>query len=129
MREVLIEASWKKKLAREFSAEYMASLSLFLRNEKAAGKLIYPASGDIFAAFKLTPFDRVKVVILGQDPYHGPNQAHGRYSIRTQQQQIAWPTHCTHELQVLRGTPTGEGNVPQSDLCVLKWIIRGGWNK
>ena len=83
MREVLIEESWKKKLANEFSAEYMAGLSLFLRNEKAAGKLIYPASVDIFTAFKLTPFDRVKVVILGQDPYHGPNQAHGlSFSVR-----------------------------------------------
>ena len=83
MREVLIEPSWKTKLAKEFSAEYMANLSLFLRNEKAAGKLVYPASADIFTAFKLTPFDRVKVVILGQDPYHGPNQAHGlSFSVR-----------------------------------------------
>ena len=92
MREVLIEASWKKKLAKEFSAEYMAGLSLFLRNEKAAGKLIYPASVDIFTAFKLTPFDRVKVVILGQDPYHGPNQAHGlSFSVRCG---IARLRHC-----------------------------------
>jgi uracil-DNA glycosylase len=83
VREVLIEASWKKKLAKEFSAEYMASLSRFLRREKAAGKVIYPASVDIFTAFKLTPFDRVKVVILGQDPYHRPNQAHGlSFSVR-----------------------------------------------
>jgi uracil-DNA glycosylase len=83
VREALIEASWKKKLAKEFSAEYMANLSLFLRSEKAAGKLIYPAGGDIFTAFKLTPFDKVKVVILGQDPYHGPNQAHGlSFSVR-----------------------------------------------
>ena len=48
-----------------------------MRNEKAAGKLIYPAGGDIFAAFKLTPFDKVKVVIWARIPYHGPNQAHG----------------------------------------------------
>ena len=83
MREVSIEASWKEKLANEFAAEYMANLSQFLRGEKAAGKLIYPAGVDIFSAFNLTPFNAVKVVILGQDPYHGPNQAHGlSFSVR-----------------------------------------------
>jgi len=81
--KVWIEASWKEKLAREFASEYMANLSQFLRDEKAAGKLIYPAGIDIFAAFNLTPFNSVKVVILGQDPYHGPNQAHGlSFSVR-----------------------------------------------
>ncbi len=83
MGKVWIEASWKEKLAREFASEYMANLSQFLRDEKAAGKLIYPAGIDIFAAFNLTPFNSVKVVILGQDPYHGPNQAHGlSFSVR-----------------------------------------------
>ena len=83
MSKIWIEATWKKKLAREFASEYMANLSQFLRDEKAAGKLIYPASIDIFAAFNLTPFNTVKVVILGQDPYHGPNQAHGlSFSVR-----------------------------------------------
>ena len=73
----------EKKLANEFAAEYMANLSQFLRNEKAAGKVIYPAGVDIFAAFNLTPFNAVKVIILGQDPYHGPNQAHGlSFSVR-----------------------------------------------
>lgn len=55
----------------------MLALGEFLRNEKAAGKVIYPPGGRIFAALDATPFDAVKVVILGQDPYHGPNQAHG----------------------------------------------------
>lgn len=83
MRKVLIEASWKEKLANEFAAEYMANLSQFLRGEKAAGKLIYPSNADIFTAFNLTPFDTVKVVILGQDPYHGTDQAHGlSFSVR-----------------------------------------------
>ncbi len=83
MRKVSIEVSWKEKLADEFAAGYMASLSRFLRDEKAAGKLICPAGVDIFTAFNLTPFDKVKVVILGQDPYHGPNQAHGlSFSVR-----------------------------------------------
>lgn len=83
MREVSIEVSWKEKLANEFAEEYMANLSQFLRDEKAAGKLIYPTGIDIFTAFNLTPFDAVKVVILGQDPYHGPKQAHGlSFSVR-----------------------------------------------
>ena len=76
-REVKIEASWKDKLADEFSAGYMATLSKFLRDRRAIGKRIYPAGKDIFKAFNLTPFYMVKVVILGQDPYHGPNQANG----------------------------------------------------
>ena len=83
MRKVWIEASWKEKLAGEFASEYMSNLSQFLRDEKAAGKVIYPDGIDIFTAFNLTPFNSVKVVILGQDPYHGPNQAHGlSFSVR-----------------------------------------------
>ena len=77
MREVNIETSWKDRLASELAADYMAALSQFLRAEKTAGKHIYPAGSEIFAAFNMTPFDKVKVVILGQDPYHGAGQAHG----------------------------------------------------
>ena len=74
---VRIEASWGTRLASQFAAPHMAALSSFLRAEKAAGKRIYPPASQIFRAFELTPFDRVKIVILGQDPYHGPGQAHG----------------------------------------------------
>ena len=113
MREVLIEVSWKEKLANEFAAEYMANLSQFLRDEKAAGKLIYPAGTDIFTAFNLTPFDAVKVVILGQDPYHGPKQAHGlSFSVRPG---IAPPPSLQNickEMSVDLGTPApGHGNL------------------
>ena len=75
--EVKIEQSWKEALAGEFGKPYFASLVSFLRNEKAAGKVIYPPGSQIFRAFDLTPVQNVKVVILGQDPYHGPGQAHG----------------------------------------------------
>ena len=75
--DVKIEQSWKEALAGEFGKPYFASLVSFLRNEKAAGKVIYPPGGQIFRAFDLTPVQNVKVVILGQDPYHGPGQAHG----------------------------------------------------
>ena len=81
--QVKIEASWKDQLAAEFAADYMTKLSQFLRDEKAAGKRIYPPNSEIFAAFDMTPFAKVKVIILGQDPYHGPGQAHGlSFSVR-----------------------------------------------
>lgn len=72
-----IEESWRKALSDEFGQDYFNQLKHFLKKEKAAGKRIYPLGKNIFAAFNLTPFDKVKVVILGQDPYHGDNQAHG----------------------------------------------------
>ena len=75
--DVKIEQSWKEALAGEFGKPYFASLVSFLRNEKATGKVIYPPGSQIFRAFDLTPVQNVKVVILGQDPYHGPGQAHG----------------------------------------------------
>ena len=75
--DVRIESSWKEALAGEFSKPYFESLVHFLRAEKAAGTVIYPPGGQIFRAFELTAVDKVKVVILGQDPYHGPGQAHG----------------------------------------------------
>lgn len=74
---VKIEPSWKKELRGEFEKDYFKNLVATLKSEKAAGKEIYPAGDEIFNAFALTPFDNVKVVILGQDPYHGPGQAHG----------------------------------------------------
>lgn len=83
-RNIQIEASWKPRLAGPFNAPYMTTLSSFLRSEKAEGKRIYPPGNQIFRAFELTPFDAVKVVILGQDPYHGPGQAHGlSFSVAT----------------------------------------------
>ncbi|MBP5675572.1 MAG: uracil-DNA glycosylase [Bacteroidales bacterium] len=81
--DVKIENSWKNALAGEFDKPYFASLVRFLHQEKAAGKVIYPPGGEIFRAFELTPVDKVKVVILGQDPYHGPGQAMGlSFSVR-----------------------------------------------
>ena len=72
-----MEAGWKNALAEEFGKEYFVHLKQFLKEEKADGRQIYPPGPQIFAAFNNTPFDEVKVVILGQDPYHGPGQAHG----------------------------------------------------
>ena len=75
--EVRIEQSWKNALAGEFGKPYFESLVRFLRSEKAAGQTIYPPGSQIFRAFDLTPVENLQVVILGQDPYHGPGQAHG----------------------------------------------------
>ncbi len=74
---------WLAVLGGEFEQPYMQNLKAFLAQEKAQGKVIYPHSSDWFNAFKYTPLDQVKVVILGQDPYHGPDQAHGLcFSVR-----------------------------------------------
>jgi uracil-DNA glycosylase len=74
---VQIEDSWKKALADEFSKPYFGDIKQFILNEKAKGKKVYPPGPLVFNAFNLTPFDKVKVVIIGQDPYHGEGQAHG----------------------------------------------------
>lgn len=75
--DVKIAPSWKAELADEFSKPYFQEIVQFLKTEKAAGKTIFPAGPNIFSAFEAAPFDKVKVVILGQDPYHNVGQAHG----------------------------------------------------
>lgn len=75
--DVKIEPSWGTALKEEFEKPYFHELSAFLHSEKKRGVVIYPKGGDIFNAFKYTPVDSVKVVIIGQDPYHGAGQAHG----------------------------------------------------
>jgi len=82
-KEVQLEPGWLEQLAPEFDLPYMVALRDFLVAEKAAGKVIYPAGSEYFNALNSTPYESVKVVILGQDPYHGPNQAHGLcFSVR-----------------------------------------------
>lgn len=75
--DVKIEPGWKAILKDEFTKPYFEQIVHFLKTEKMAGKTIYPPGPLIFNAFEQTPFDTVKVVLLGQDPYHGPRQAHG----------------------------------------------------
>ena len=74
---VKMESSWKKVLNPEFKKEYFEGIVSFLKAEKELGKSIFPSGDLIFNAFTLTPFDKTKVLIIGQDPYHGPGQAHG----------------------------------------------------
>ncbi len=77
VREIQLEPSWKARLAGEFEQTFMQNLRQFLIERKRNGAVIYPPGGQIFNAMDSTPFAEVKVVILGQDPYHGPGQAHG----------------------------------------------------
>ena len=73
-REIRLESSWKERLAPEFSKSYMVELREFLLQRKKAGAVIFPPGLKIFNALDSTPFDKVRVVVLGQDPYHGPGQ-------------------------------------------------------
>lgn len=75
--DVKIESGWKALLKSEFSKPYFSNIPVHLKMEKEQGKKIFPPGSRIFNAFDTTPIDKVKVVILGQDPYHGPGQAHG----------------------------------------------------
>jgi uracil-DNA glycosylase len=75
--DVKIEPGWKESLSQEFNKPYFQQIVLHLKTERKQGKTIYPPGGFIFNAFNTTPLAQVKVVILGQDPYHGPGQAHG----------------------------------------------------
>ncbi len=75
--EINIEPSWRARLDQEFEKPYMKDLQHFLKSQYKTGKIIYPSKDKYFAAFNFTPFKKTKVVILGQDPYHGPGQAHG----------------------------------------------------
>ena len=76
-RKIQLEPSWKARLAEEFEQPYMLDLRRFLIERKKSGAVVYPPGNQIFNAMNSTPFNSVKVVILGQDPYHGPGQAHG----------------------------------------------------
>lgn len=72
-----MDPSWREPLRAEFDSDYMAALRAFLVEEKKGGAIVFPPSADWFRALELTPLPDVRVVILGQDPYHGPGQAHG----------------------------------------------------
>lgn len=83
MSTVALEPGWQSQVGDWLQRDDMQQLSRFLRERKAAGVAVYPPGREMFAAFNATPFEQVKVVVLGQDPYHGPGQAHGlSFSVR-----------------------------------------------
>ena len=118
--EVAIEDGWKQVLQDEFTKPYFASIKTFLKQEKTAGKVIYPPGQLIFNAFNLTPFDKVKVVILGQDPYHGPGQAHGLcFSV---QKGVKPPPSLVNIYKEMR---TDLGLEPPTHGCLQHWAEQG----
>ncbi len=117
--DVRIEESWKKRLEGEFHKEYFTKLAEFVKEEYRT-KTIYPPGSLIFNAFNLCPFERVKAVIIGQDPYHGPGQAHGLcFSVR---EGVGYPPSLVNifrEIETDLGIPvTHSGNLE-------RWAGRG----
>lgn len=120
--DIKIDPSWKRQLIDEFSQPYMQALRAFLKTEISAGKKIYPKPAEWFAAFDHTPFEKVKVVILGQDPYHGPGQAQGLcFSVRPG---IRFPPSLINIFKELKSdvgaeTPDNGSLIPWADQGVL----------
>ena len=128
---VRLEPSWKAALAGEFESGYMARLRSFLVEEKQARKTVYPRGEHIFAALDATPLESVKVVIIGQDPYHGPRQAHGLcFSVQTG---VALPPSLTNIFEEINtdmaddDVPCGrhDGAVPPGKGCLAPWARQG----
>ena len=115
-----LEPSWKARVGEWFAREDMRQLAAFLRQRKAAGARIYPPGRDIFAAFEATPFEAVKVVVLGQDPYHGAGQAHGLcFSVPPG---VPVPPSL---LNIYKELERDAGFVRPDHGCLLPWARRG----
>ena len=118
--DVVIEAGWKEELKEEFEKPYFEKIVQFLKSEKTVGKVIYPPGKLIFNAFDTTTFSKVKVVIIGQDPYHNPGQAHGLcFSVPDQVQPPPSLVNIFKELQTDLEIPISRsGNLE-------KWAMQG----
>ena len=120
MSEVRLEATWKARIGAHLERPEMQALAEFLRAEKRAGKAIYPPGPEIFAAFEHTPFEAVRVVILGQDPYHGPGQAHGLcFSVRPG---VPVPPSLVN---IFKEIQRDLGFAPPDHGCLTPWADRG----
>jgi len=120
MADIRLESGWKARVGDWFARDDMRALSAFLRQRKAAGATVFPPGGEIFAAFEATPFDAVKVVILGQDPYHGPGQAHGLcFSVR-----VGVPVPPSLD-NIYKELARDTGFVRPDHGCLLPWARRG----
>ncbi|MDG1026899.1 MAG: uracil-DNA glycosylase [Gammaproteobacteria bacterium] len=119
-REIKLDSSWSERLKGDFETGYMAELREFLREQEKLGKTIYPAGDEIFAALNATAFEAVKVVILGQDPYHGPGQAHGLcFSVR---KGISVPPSLQN---IYKELVADVGFVPPDHGCLSEWAEQG----
>ena len=119
---VALEPSWKAALLAEFEKPYMRQLREFLLAEKRARKTVYPKGGEIFAALNLTPLPKVRVVVIGQDPYHGPNQAHGLcFSVRPG---VPRPPSLENIFQEI-ASDVGGGEIAPGHGCLIPWAEQG----
>ena len=117
---VQLEPSWKRRVGDYLARPDMQALSSWLRERKQGGAQVFPPGAEIFAAFEATPFERVRVVILGQDPYHGPGQAHGLcFSVRPG---VPVPPSLVNVYKELRHDL---GIAPVSHGCLLPWARQG----
>ena len=117
---IKLEPSWKERIGAYLERPEMQALSAFLRNEKQHGKVIFPPGPEIFAAFEHTPFEQVRVVILGQDPYHGPGQAHGLcFSVRPG---VPPPPSLQN---IFKEIQRDLGIAPPDHGCLTPWADRG----
>lgn len=121
---VRLESSWKEALSAEFEKPYMQELRGFLVKQKRSGKTVFPPGDEIFAALDHTPLPEVKVVIIGQDPYHGPNQAHGLcFSVRSG---VSLPPSLVNIFQEIRdeyGADSGAFDGRRG--CLEPWARQG----
>lgn len=117
---IKLEPGWKAALMAEFAAPYMAELRAFLLAERAAGKRIFPPASEWFAALNCAPLDKVRIVILGQDPYHGAGQAHGLcFSVRRGVRIPPSLVNIYKELEADLGIPRAENG------CLEHWAQQG----
>lgn len=115
-----LEPSWKSRIGKEFDKDYMQNLRAFLVHEKQQHINVYPHSSETFAAFNTTPFEQVKVVIIGQDPYHGPGQAHGlSFSVP---KGVTIPPSLRN---IYKAIETDLGIKPPTHGCLAAWATSG----
>lgn len=115
-----LEKVWYEKLQEEIQKPYIQELKSFLNEEKRAGKVIYPPEPLVFNAFLQTPYDQVKVVIVGQDPYHGPGQAHGlAFSVP---EGVTVPPSLKN---IYKEIQSDLGIAPRKDGCLVHWAQQG----
>ncbi len=119
-RKALMDKSWLEKLESEFEKPYMKKLEAFLADEISRGAVVYPPFELIFNAFCQTPFDRVKVVIMGQDPYHGPGQAHGM-SFSVPMGVLPPPSL----VNIFKEIKADLGITPPKHGCLVQWAEQG----
>ena len=118
-----LETSWQTLVGDEFDKPYMQTLSTFLRREKQAGRRIYPPGKEMLAALNDTPVEKVKVVIIGQDPYHGPGQAHGLcFSVRPG---VRVPPSLVNIFKEINVDLAQEGRLDGARGCLTGWAKQG----